>query len=156
MQEMGVWSPEKGNGNPLQYSCLGYIMDRGAWWATVNGIIAVKHNLVTKQQLQQTTAYFHALTTGAGNGTPLQHSFAWKIPWMEEPGRLQSMGLLKVGHNWATSLSLFTFMHWRRKWQSTPVFFTGGSQGQKSLVGYSLGGGKESIPTEGLSSHTQF
>ena len=40
-----------------------------------------------------------------GNGTPLQY-FAQKIPWMEEPGRLQSMGLLRVGHNWATSLSL--------------------------------------------------
>ena len=34
---------------------------------------------------------------------------AWKIPWMEEPGRLQSMGSLRVGHNWATSFSLFTF-----------------------------------------------
>ena len=34
---------------------------------------------------------------------------AWKIPWMEEPGRLQSMGSLEVGHDWATSLSLFTF-----------------------------------------------
>ena len=34
-----------------------------------------------------------------------------KIPWMEEPGRLQSMGSLRVGHDWATSLSLFTFMH---------------------------------------------
>ena len=45
---------------------------------------------------------------------------AWKIPWMEEPGRLQSMGSLRVGHNWATSLSLFTFVHWRRKWQPTP------------------------------------
>ena len=33
-------------------------------------------------------------------------TLAWKIPWMEEPGRLQSMGLLRVGHNWATSLSL--------------------------------------------------
>ena len=42
---------------------------------------------------------------------------AWKIPWMEEPGGLQSMGLLRVGNDWATSLSLFTFMHWRRKWQ---------------------------------------
>ena len=31
---------------------------------------------------------------------------AWKIPWMEKPGRLQSMGSLRVGHNWATSLSL--------------------------------------------------
>ena len=44
-------------------------------------------------------------------------TLAWKIPWMEEPGRLQSMGLWRVGHNWANSLSLFTFMHWRRKWQ---------------------------------------
>ena len=47
---------------------------------------------------------------------PHSSTLAWKIPWMEEPGRLQSMGLLRVGHNWATSLSLFTFMHWRRKW----------------------------------------
>ena len=44
-------------------------------------------------------------------------TLAWKIPWMEEPGRLQSMGLLRVRHDWVTSLSLFTFMHWRRKWQ---------------------------------------
>ena len=58
---------------------------------------------------------------------------AWKIPWTEEPGRLQSMRLLRVGHDWATSLSLFTFMHWRRKWQPTPVFLPGESQGQGSL-----------------------
>ena len=44
-------------------------------------------------------------------------TLAWKIPWMEGPGRLQSMGLLGVRYDWATSLSLFTFMHWRRKWQ---------------------------------------
>ena len=44
---------------------------------------------------------------------------------MEEPGRLQSTGSRRVGHNWATSLSLFTFMHWRRKWQPTPVFVPG-------------------------------
>ena len=44
-------------------------------------------------------------------------TLAWKIPWMEEPGRLQSMWSLWVGHDWVTSLSLFTFMHWRRKWQ---------------------------------------
>ena len=55
---------------------------------------------------------------GEGNGTPLQY-FAWKIPWTEEPGGLQFVGLLRVRHNWATSLSLFTFMHWRRKWQPT-------------------------------------
>ena len=47
---------------------------------------------------------------------PYSSTLAWKIPWMEEPGRLQSMGLLRVRYDWATSLSLFTFMHWRRKW----------------------------------------
>ena len=50
---------------------------------------------------------------------------AWKIPWMEEPGGLQSMWSLRVWHDWVTSLSLFTFMHWRRKWQPTPVFLPG-------------------------------
>ena len=37
----------------------------------------------------------------------VDHNKLWKIPWMEEPGRLQSMGLQRVGHNWATSLSSF-------------------------------------------------
>ena len=56
-------------------------------------------------------------------------TLAWEIPWTEEPGRLQSMGSRRVGHDSATSLSLFTFMHWRRKWQPTPVFLPGESQG---------------------------
>ena len=75
-------------------------------------------------------------------------TLAWKIPWMEEPGRLQSMGLRRVGHNWATSLSLFTFMHWRRKWQPTPVFLPGESQGWGNLLGCHLGGRTESDTTE--------
>ena len=41
---------------------------------------------------------------------PHSSPLAWKMPWMEEPGGLQSMGSLRVGHDWATSLSLFTFM----------------------------------------------
>ena len=60
---------------------------------------------------------------------PHSRTLAWKIPWMEEPGGLQSMGSLRVRHDWATSLSLFTLMHWRRKWQPTPVFLSGESQG---------------------------
>ena len=60
---------------------------------------------------------------------PHSSTLACKIPWVEEPGRLQSMGLRRVGHDWATWLSLFTFMHWRRKWQRTPVFLPGESQG---------------------------
>ena len=62
---------------------------------------------------------------------PHSSTLAWKIPWTEEPGGLQSMGSIGVGHDWATSLSLFTFMHWRRKWQPTPVFLPGESQGRE-------------------------
>ena len=65
---------------------------------------------------------------------PHSSTLAWSIPGMEESGRLQSMGSLGVGHDWASSLSLFTFMHWRRKWQPTPVFLPGESQGWGSLV----------------------
>ena len=55
-------------------------------------------------------------------------TLVWKIPWLEEPGGLQSMGSRRVGHDWVTSLSLFTIMHWRRKWQPTPVFLPGESR----------------------------
>ena len=79
---------------------------------------------------------------------PHSSTLAWKIPWMEEPGRLQSLGSLGVGHVLATSLSLFTFMHWRRKWQGTPVFLPGESQGRGSLVGYCLWGCTKSDTTE--------
>ena len=51
-------------------------------------------------------------------------------------------------HDWATSLSLFTFMHWRRKWQPTPVFWPGESQGQGSLVGCHLWGRTQSDTIE--------
>ena len=74
-------------------------------------------------------------------------TLAWKISWTEEPGGLQSMGSL-VGHDWATSLSLFTFMHWRRKWQPTPAFLPGESQGRGSLVGCHLWGRTELDTTE--------
>ena len=69
---------------------------------------------------------------------PHSSTLAWKIPWTEEPSGLQSMGSLRVGHDRATSLSLFTYMHWRRKWQPTPVFLPGESQAWLSLVGCCL------------------
>ena len=78
----------------------------------------------------------------------LLRSGVGKIPWMEEPGRLQSMVSLRVRRDWMTSLSLFTFMHWRRKWQPTPVFLPGESQGLGSLVGCRLWGRTESDTTE--------
>ena len=89
--------------------------------------------------------HFHALEKSMA---PHSSTLAWKIPWAEEPGRLQSGGLLRVGHGWVTSLSLFTFMHWRRKWQPTPVFLPGESQGQGNLVGCRLWGHTESDMTE--------
>ena len=70
-------------------------------------------------------------------------TLAWKIPWTEEASRLKSMGSLRVRHNRETSLSLFTFMHWRRKWQPTPVFLPGESQGRQGLVGFRLWGRTE-------------
>ena len=79
---------------------------------------------------------------------PHSSTLAWKIPWMEEPGRLQSMGSLRVGHAWATSLSLLTFTHWRRKWQPTSVVLPGESQGWGSLVGCHLWGHTESDTNE--------
>ena len=88
-----AWIRGKGNGTPLQCSCLENPMDGAAWWAAVHGVS-------------------------------------------------------KNGHDWATSLSLFTFMHWRRKWQPTPVFLPEESQGRQSLVGCHLWGRTESDTTE--------
>ena len=71
---------------------------------------------------------------------PHSSTLAWQIPWTEEPGRLQSMGSQRVRHDWVTFLSLFTCMHQRGKWQPTPVFLPGESQGRGSLVGRRLWG----------------
>ena len=77
-------------------------------------------------------------------------TLAWKIPWTEEPGSLQSIRSLRVGRNWATSLWLFTFIHWRRKWQPTPVLLPGKSHGRRSLEGCSPWGRWGSDMTERL------
>ena len=92
-----------------------------------------------------------SLIRGEGNGTPLQYC-CLENP-MDESGRLQSMGSLRVRQDLAISLSLSTFMHWGRKWQSTPVFLPGESQGQRSLVGCSPWGRYQSEATERLHFH---
>ena len=79
-------------------------------------------------------------------------TLAWKIPWTEEPGRLQSMGSLGVGHDWVTSVSLFTFMHWRRKWQPTPVLLPGESQGRGAWWAAVYGVAQSRIQLKRLSS----
>ena len=93
-------------------------------------------------------SYYHE---GEGNGNPLQYS-CLEIPWTEEPDRLQPLGSRRVGLDWATSLSLFTFMHWRRKWQPTSAFLPGESQGQRGLVSCRLWVHTESDMTEVSSS----
>ena len=131
----------EGNGTPLQYSCLGNPMDGGAWWAAVHGVV----NSWARLSDFTFTFHFHSLEEEMATHSSV---LAWRIPWMEEPGRLQSMGSLRVEHDWANSLSLFTFMHWRRKWQPTPVFLPGESQGQGILMGCRLWGRTESDTTE--------
>ena len=60
--------------------------------------------------------HFHFSLSCIGEGNNNHSSIlAWRIPGMGEPGGLQSMWSLRVGHDWTTSFSLFTFMHWRRK-----------------------------------------
>ena len=77
---------------------------------------------------------------------PHSSTLAWRIPWTEEPGRLQSMGSQRVGR--LLTDFTFTFMHWRRKGQPTPVFLPGESQGRRSLEGCRLWGRTELDTTE--------
>ena len=171
-------SPGGGNGNPLQYSWLKNPMEREVWWAAVQRGSKSQTWPTTKQEcfkqseksdryslpcsftervcfssdfFQNSFLIFDFLKLGYNTEkamAPHSSTLAWKIPWMEEPGRLRSLGSRRVGYEWATSLSLFTFMHWRRKWQSTLVFLPGESQGQRSLVGCRLWGRTKSNTTE--------
>ena len=100
--------------------------------------MSIKYNRSDYTYFRITVTTGYKCQRGEGDGTP----------WMEEPGRLPSMGSLTVGHDWVTSLSLSTCMRWRRKWQPTPVFLPGESQGQGSLVGCHLWGHTESDTTE--------
>ena len=118
-------------------------------WKKLTTKKAVMEEMMNKKHRRNTenSKPFISVIIREGNGTPLQYS-CLENPWTEEPGRLQSMGSLRVRHDWATSLSLFTFMHWKRKWQPTPVFLPWESQGRGSLVGCCLWGRTESDKTE--------
>ena len=80
----------EGNGTPLQYSCLENPMDGGPWKAAVHGVAEGRLSDFTF------TFHFHALEKEMATHS---NTLAWKIPWMEEPGRLQSMGSQRVGHD---------------------------------------------------------
>ena len=84
----------EGNGTSLQYSCLENPMDGRAWWAVVHGIAKNR----TPLSDFTFTFHFHALEKEmAAHSTVL----AWRIPGMEEPGGLSSMGSYRVGHDWS-------------------------------------------------------
>ena len=158
----------EGNGNPLQCSCLENPRDGGASWAAVYGVSQSRTWLKRLSSSSSSMLIGHPTNTKTEKAkgcewiilivvidcwwmhmskkamAPYSSTLVWKIPWMEEPGRLQSMGSPRVGHDWMTSLSLFTCMHWRRKWQPTPVFLPGESQGW----GCHLWGHAESDTTE--------
>ena len=104
----------------------------------ISHIYKVLHTFWWRLSLVSTSYKQHLHWVSQYTMAPHSSTFAWKISWAEEPGRLQSLGSLRVGHDWATSLSLFSFMHWRSlKWQPTPVFLPGESHGRRSLVGCS-------------------
>ena len=84
------WNGE-GNGTPLQYSCLENPMDGGAWKAAVHGVTEGR----TQLSNFTFTFYFHALEKEMATHSSV---LAWRIPWREEPGRLQSMGSQRAGH----------------------------------------------------------
>ena len=100
-------SPGEGNGNPLQYSCLGNPgcngtplqysclenpMDGGAWWAAVHGVTKSR----TRLRDFTFTFYFHALEKEMATHSSV---LAWRIPGTREPGGLPSMGSHRVGHD---------------------------------------------------------
>ena len=83
-----------GNGTPLQYSCLENSMDGGVWWAAVHGVAKSRTRLSDFIFI----FHFHVLEKEMA---PNSSTLAWKIPWMEEPGGLPSMGSHRVRHNWS-------------------------------------------------------
>ena len=83
---------------------------------------------------------------------PHSSTLAWKIPWTEEPGRLQSTRSLRVRHDWSDLAAAAAGLR-RRQWQPTPVLLPGKSHGRRSLVGCSPWGSWESDTTERFHFH---
>ena len=82
----------EGNGDPLQYSCLGNPMNGGAWQAAVHGVA----NSRTRLSDFTFTLHFHALEKEMASHSS---ALAWRVPGTGEPGGLPSVGMHRVGHN---------------------------------------------------------
>ena len=113
------------------------------WWT--KGEISHANFFLERNRIPNFILGISPLRKGEGDGTPLQYSClenpmdggAW---WAAVHGVAKSRTRL--------SDFTFTFMHWRRQWQPTPVFLPGESQGWGSLVGCRLWGRTESDTTE--------
>ena len=81
----------KGNGTPLQYTCLENPMDGGAWWAAAHGVAQSR----TRLSNFTFTFHLHALEKEMATHSSV---LAWRIPGTAEPGGLLSMGSHRVGH----------------------------------------------------------
>ena len=114
-----------GNGNPLRYSCLENPMDGGAWWAAVHAVAKSQ----TRLSDFTFTFQFHALEKEMATHSSV---LAWRTPGMGKPGGLQSMGSLKESDTTEWLPFHFSLLHWKRRWQPTPVFLPGESQGQRA------------------------
>ena len=117
-----IWEIQSGRGAKMMDRYAG-----GPW-----GLLEVRCKACLEEQSRSPPHLWNSFSVHSSEKAMAPHSsaLAWKIPWAEEPGGLQPMGSLRVGHDWATSLSLFTFMHWRRKWQPTPALLPRESQGE--------------------------
>ena len=122
--EMGWWIRREPKRDFSRERNMIKLMEVG--WAGIPQLVAHMCNSWT---LRGWSVFWEEVTS-EGNDTPLQCP-CLENPMMEEPGRLQSIGSRRVGYDWATSLSLFICTHWRRKWQPTPLFLPGESQGQR-------------------------
>ena len=80
--------------------------------------------------------------------TTYSSTLAWKIPWMEKPGSLQSMGSQRVGHDWATSLHSLHTLSLEKEMATHSIFLPGESHGQRSLAGCGPWGCRESDTTD--------
>ena len=129
----------EGDGTPLQYSCLENPMGGGAWWAVVHGVAG------SRTRLSNFTFTFHS--HASIQHTPLHYS-CLENPMGGRAWWAAVYGVVKSRTRLSDFTSVFTFMHRRRKWQPTPVFLPGESQGWGSLVGCCLWGLTESDTTE--------
>jgi len=153
---------------PGELQSMGSQRDRLDWNDLAWKISCFIQNRIKKLTSRVKKCLYHKLKLSSPAITRLTF-FSWRREWHPTPilllgkshgwGSLvgcSPRGLLRVRHDWATSLSLFTFMHWRRKWQPTPVFLPGESQGRGAWWAAVCGVAQSRTRLKRLSSSSSF